>query len=53
MNSPTGNKKATNKPPKGDSVMSIETRANNSGNENIFVSSERLDFIQITNVGFY
>ena len=33
--------------------MYIETSSNNSGSENIFVSMERTDIVQITNITFY
>ena len=33
--------------------MYIETSGNNSGNDEIFVSWERVDIIQVTNVTFY
>ena len=39
-------------PPVGDSFMYIETSSNNNG-ENVFVSWERTDIIQITNITFY
>ena len=51
-NSPTGDSGATSLPPIGDSFMYIETSSNNKGN-NVFVSSERIDIIQITNISFY
>ena len=52
-NSPSGETGATTLPPIGDAFMYIETSGNNSGNENIFVSWERTDIIQITNITFY
>ena len=51
-NSPTGDSGATVLPPIGDSFMSIETSSNNYGN-NVFVSFERTDIIQISNISFY
>ena len=33
--------------------MCIETSGNNSGNDDVFVSWERIDIIQITNITFY
>ena len=51
-NSPTGDSGATILPPIGDSFMYIETSSNNHGN-NVFVSFERTDIIQITNISFY
>ena len=39
-------------PPIGDSFMYTETSSNNHGN-NVFVSFERTDFIQITKITFY
>ena len=51
-NSPTGDSGATSLPPIGDAFMYIETSANNNGN-NVFVSFERKDIIQITNISFY
>ena len=52
-NSPTGNSGASSLPPIGDCFMYIETSSNNSGADNIFVSWERIDIIQITNITFY
>ena len=43
---------ATVLPPIGNSYMSIETSSNNNGN-NTFVTWERTDIIQITNITFY
>ena len=51
-NSPTGDSGATALPPIGDSFMYIETSSNNHGN-NVFVSFERTDIIQISNITFY
>ena len=51
-NSPTGDSAATRLPPIGNSFMYIETSSNNHGN-NVFVSFERTDIIQITNITFY
>ena len=51
-NSPTGSSGATVLPPIGDSFMFIETSSNNYGN-NVFVSFERTDAIQISNISFY
>ena len=51
-NSPTGYSGATNLPPIGNSFMYIETSSNNHGN-NVFVSWERNDIIQISNITFY
>ena len=50
--SPTGNSEATNLPPVGTAFMYIETSSNNKGN-NVFVSWERTDIIQIANTTFY
>ena len=52
-NSPTGEWGPTNLPPIGTAFMYIETSGNNSANDNIFVSWERTDIIQITNITFY
>ena len=52
-NSPTGHSGATNLPPIGNSFIYIETSGNNSGNDNICVSWERIDIIQIINITFY
>ena len=52
-NSPTGFSGATFLPPIGISFMYIETSGNNSGNDDVFVSWERIDIIQITNITFY
>ena len=51
-NSPTGDSGASSLPPIGDSFMYIETSSNNNG-DNVFVSWERMDIIQITNISFY
>ena len=51
-NSPTGYSGATNLPPIGNSFMYIETSSNNNGN-NVFVSWERTDIIQISKITFY
>ena len=47
--SPTSSSEASLLQPTGDSIMYIETSANNQGEE-VFVSSERTDIIQITNI---
>ena len=52
-NSPTGHLGATTLPPIGISFMYIETSSNNSGNDDVFVSWERIDIIQITIITFY
>ena len=51
-NSPTGNSGASSLLPIGNSFMYIETSSNNHG-KNVFVSFERSDIIQITNIKFY
>ena len=51
-NSPTADSGATSLPPIGNAFMYIETTSNNSG-ENVFVTWERTDIIQITNITFY
>ena len=51
-NSPTGHSGATSLPPIGTAFMYIETSSNNHGN-NVFVSWERTDIIQISNITFY
>ena len=51
-NSPTGFSGATSLHPVGDSFMYIETSSINHGN-NVFVSFERTDIIQISNITFY
>ena len=50
--SPTGDSGATSLPPIGDSFMYIETSGNNNGS-NVFVSFERTDIIQISDITFY
>ena len=50
--SPTGNSGSTSLSPISDSFMYIETSSNNHGN-NVFVSFERTDFIQNSNIAFY
>ena len=52
-NSPTGHSGATSLPPIGNSFMYIETSSNNHGHERVFVSFERTDIIQISNITFY
>ena len=52
-NSPTGHSGATSLPPIGNSFMYIETNSNNHGHERVFVSWERTDIIQISNITFY
>ena len=51
--SPTGSSGATSLPPIGNAFMYIETSSNNSGSNNVFVSWERTEIIQITNITFY
>ena len=51
-NSPTPYTGATSLPPIGNSFMYIETSFYNHDN-NVFVSFERTDIIQITNITFY
>ena len=51
-NSPTSYSGATSSPPIGSAFMYIETSSNNHGN-NVFVSWERTDIIQISNITFY
>ena len=50
--SPTGYSGATNLPPIGNSLMFTETSSNNHGN-NIFVTFERTDNMQVSNINFY
>ena len=50
--SPSSRSGATSVPPIGDSFTNIETSSNNHGN-NVFVSFERTDIIQSTNITFY
>ena len=52
-NSPTGYAGATSLPPIGNCFMYIETSSNNHGHERMFVSFERTDIIQISNITFY
>ena len=51
-NSPTGFSGATSLSPIGDAFMYIETSSNNHGS-NVFVSWERTDIIQTSNITFY
>ena len=51
-NSPSSYSGATSFPPIGSSFMYIETSSNNHGS-NVFVSWERTDIIQISNITFY
>ena len=52
-NSPTSYLGATSLPPVGSAFLYIETSSNNHGHEKVFVSFERTDIIQITNITFY
>ena len=49
--SPTGDSGVTTLPPTGNAFMYIETSSNSNGN-NVFVSFQRSDVIQITNITF-
>ena len=51
--SPTNDSGASSLPPIGNSFMYIETSSNNHGHERVFVSFERTDIIQITNITYY
>ena len=51
-NSPTNDSGAMSLTPIGSAFMYIESSANNSGNDNVFVSWERIDVIQITKITF-
>ena len=51
-NSPTGDSGATSLTPIGTTFIYIETSSNNHGTK-VFVSFERTDIIQITNITFY
>ena len=50
--SPTDDSGAESLPPIGNAFMYIETSSNNNGN-NVFVTFERMDIIQISNIIFY
>ena len=52
-NIPTGHSGTTKLPSIGNSFMYIETSSNNNGHERVFVSWERTDRIQISNITFY
>ena len=52
-NSPTGRSGATSIPPLGNSFMYTETSSDDHGSDNVFVSFERTDTIQISNTTFY
>ena len=54
-NSPTGQSGATVIPPIGNAFMYIETSGNNHNDveDNVFVSIERTDIINISNISFY
>ena len=52
-NSPTGYSGAANLPHIGSAFMYIETSSNNHVHERVFVSWERTDIIQISNITFY
>ena len=51
-NSPTNDSRATNLPPIGNAIMYIETSSNNHG-DNVYVTWERTEIIQVTNISFY
>ena len=51
-NSPTGDSGASALPPIGTAFIYVETSGNNNG-EDVHVSLERTDIIQITNITFY
>ena len=50
-NSPSGDSVANSLPPIGNSFMYIKTSSNNHGN-NVFVTFERTNFIQNSNITF-
>ena len=52
-NSPTGHSGATSLPPIGNSFMYTETSSKNHGHERVFVTFERTDINQISNITFY
>ena len=51
--SPTSDSGATSIPPIGSAFMYIETGSSNHGHNRVFVSFQRTDIIQITNITFY
>ena len=51
-NTPTADSGATSLPPIGSAFLYVEISSNSNG-ENVFVSWERSDIIQITNITFY
>ena len=51
--SPTDRSWATNLPPIGISFMYVESSSVNHGHDRVFVSWERTDIIQISNITFY
>ena len=52
-NNPTSDSGATSLPPIGSAFMYRETSSSNHGHNRVFVSWERTDVIQITNITFY
>ena len=52
-NSPSSHSRATFLPPIGTAFLYIETTHNNHGHNKIFVSWERTEIIQISNINFY
>ena len=52
-NSPTGYSGATSLPPIGSAFMFFEVHTHNHGDNKCFVSIERTDIIQISNITFY
>ena len=52
-NSPTSPSGAESLPPIGDSFMYIESSSNYHGSDDVFVSWERTDIFQMSNITFY
>ena len=52
-NSPTSDSGAMSLPPIGNAFMYIETSSSNHGHNRVFVSWDRNDIMQITNITFY
>ena len=52
-NSPTSQSGAESLPPIGNSFTYIENSSNNHGSDDVFVSWERTDIIQISNIKFF
>ena len=53
INNPTSQPGTTSLPPIGESFMYVETSSNDRGHERVFVSWEKTDIIQISNITYF